>query len=295
MTALSRADSTDHRRHPWLTLALWRSDFLASVRIFWAENGLGMAGTIAFFGFLSLIPLVILLLAVMGDALLGHVSSQQVQQLVHNVLPGLTDRQFIHAYWDPVKHSHRATTVLGALSLVLGTLGLHDSVDWSVSRMWDRPKPRSFWLKKLRGALIVVWAAVLALLTLGLTWIWVLALNAVHASEFGALGWLTLIPSLIIDTAVFTALYRLTPTVSVRARAALIAGVLAASGWEISKLVFGWWVIQIGTYNKVYGPLAASIIVMLWLWVSAVVFLLGAALTAVLQKRWEASEADRRP
>ncbi len=205
-------------------------------------------------------------------------------------MPGLTDGQFVHEYLDPVRHSRRATTVLGALSLVLGTLGLHDSVDWSVSRLWQCPKSRSFWLNKVRGALVVVWAAGLALLTLGLTSMWLLALNTVHAGDHEILGWLTLVPSLVLDSAVFAALYRLTPTISVRTRAALIAGVLAALFWESTKLIFGWWVIQVGTYNKVYGPLAASIIVMLWLWVSAIVFLLGAGLTATIQKRWEAAE-----
>lgn len=153
-------------------------------------------------------------------------------------MPGLTDGQFVHEYLDPVRHSRRATTVLGALSLVLGTLGLHDSVDWSVSRLWQCPKSRSFWLNKVRGALVVVWAAGLALLTLGLTSMWLLALNTVHAGDHEILGWLTLVPSLVLDSAVFAALYRLTPTISVRTRAALIAGVLAALFWESTKLIF---------------------------------------------------------
>jgi membrane protein len=127
---------------------------------------------------------------------------------------------------------------------------------------------------------------------LGLTSVWLLALNTVHAGGQEILGWLTLLPSLVIDSAVFAALYRFTPTISVRTRAALIAGPLAASAWEITKLIFGWWVIQVGTYNGVYGPLAASIIVMLWLWVSAIVFLFGAGLTATMQKRWEAADRE---
>jgi membrane protein len=49
--------------------------------------------------------------------------------------------------------------------------------------------------------------------------------------------------------------------------------------------IFGWWVLQVGTYDRVYGPLAASVIVMLWLWISGMIFLYGAALSAAIQFR----------
>jgi membrane protein len=181
------------------------------------------------------------------------------------------------------------------VSLVFGTLGLHDSVDWAVNRLWQCTVGRSFWLNKLRGVLVIFWAAGLAVLTLASTSLWSLVLNAAHVEGIGELGWLTLLPSYALDVAIFTALYRLTPIVSVRNRPAFAGGVLGATLWEVSKVVFGWWVLQVGTYNRVYGPLAASIVVMLWLWVSSAVFLFGAGLSASIQRRWEAQEKGHHP
>jgi membrane protein len=243
-----------------------------------------MAGMIAFFGFLSHIPLALLLLAVLGNVFAGIVSDHQVQTLFHGVMPGLSKAQFLNSYWQPIKHSRVTTTILGFVSLLFGTLGLHDSVDWAVNRVWRSPAGRSFWLAKLRGVGVILWVTVFVLLTVGLTWVWAEALGLAHApAPLAAVVALT--PSLLLDWAIITALFRLTPTVRVDLRPAAASGIVTALLWGVSKVVFGWWVLEAGTYNRVYGPLAASVIVMLWLWISAMIFLYGAALAAVLHGR----------
>lgn len=267
-----------HRaRLPWLRIL---GQALAS---FWKDNAPGMAGMIAFFGFLALIPLVILLLAFIANVMGGLVSANQVRRLFESFVPGLTQHEFLQTYWFPVRRSHVATTVLGAGSLVLGTLGLHDSVDWAVNRIWRSETSRPFWLAKLRGAAIVLWVVAFGVLSLALASLWGLALGPLRGTPLALTGWVALVPSLIVDIGIFTALYKLTPMVYVAPVPALIGGSVGALLWDVSKVVFGWWVIQVGTYNRVYGPLAASVIVMLWLWISAMTFLFGAELSAAAQ------------
>jgi membrane protein len=261
----------------------WRLPFDALLG-FWRDNAMGMAGMIAFFAFLSMIPLLILLLAFIGEFSQGHISPRAIRTLFHSVVPGLTQHDFLHTYWDPVRHSKVATRVLGVGSLLAGTLGLHDAVDWAVNRIWRSPRHRSFWVSKLRGIGVIVWVIVFSTLSLALGWLWAVVLGAAHSPALADAGWPALIPGIALDTAVFAALYKLTPTTNVNTRPALVAGVVGAVLWEISKVVFGWWVLTDG-YNRVYGPLAASVIVMLWLWVSGMIFLYGAELARVIQRR----------
>jgi membrane protein len=253
-----------------------------------------MAATIAFFGFLSMVPLVLLLLAFVGDVLGGLIPDRDIRRLFHGVVPGLSERQFLQTYWYPMRHSKVATTVLGVVSLFLGSLGLHDAVDWAVNKLWNSPSPRGFWMSKLRGAAVIIWVSGFAVLSLGLTSLWTLLLGVARAGGLNAL-WLALLPSLLIDIGIFTALYKLTPTVPVRVSSALQGALAGAALWECSKVFFGWWVLQMGTYNRVYGPLAASVIVMLWLWVSAIIFLFGSALSVIAQRRLESLEAGKDP
>jgi membrane protein len=249
----------------------------------WNDNVIGMSGMIAFFGFLALIPIALLLLAFAGDVMGSKLPSSEVQKLFHDAVPGLSQHQFLVTYWEPVRHSKVTTRVLGVVSLFFGTLGLHDSVDWAVNRIWQSERSRRFWVAKLRGLAVIVWVVAFVLLSVSLAGLWTVLLGLLHVSLDAA--WTALVPALALDTAVFAALYKLTPTAPVSTRAALLAGALGAALWEVSKFAFGWWVLQEGTYNRVYGPLAASVIVMLWLWISAIIFLYGAELASVLQRR----------
>jgi membrane protein len=264
---------------------VWRQNLADAAAAFVRDNGPGMAGMVAFFGFLSGIPLLLLLLSFVGNVLGGTISAHQVRDLFQSVVPGLTQKEFLQTYWDPVRHSRVATTVLGVVSLLFGALGLHDSVDWAVNRIWRSTKRRSFWVGKMRGLGVILWVTAFAVLSLGLTSLWALALHLARAPSGFATLVTALMPSTILDICIFTALYKLTPTVRVRLRPALTGGVVGAVLWELSKVAFGWWVLQVGTYNRIYGPLTAVVIVMLWMWISAMIFLYGAALAFTTQCR----------
>jgi membrane protein len=263
----------------------WRQDLAVAVVAFARDNCPGMAGMVAFFGFLSAIPLLLLLLAFVGNVLGGVISAHQIRNLFQSVVPGLTQREFLQTYWDPVRHSRVATTLLGVVSLLFGALGLHDSVDWALNRIWRSSKRRAFWVGKMRGLGVILWVTAFAVLSLGLTSLWALGLEVARAPSGLATAVTALVPSMLLDVCIFTALYRLTPTVRVRLVPALVGAAVGAFLWEMSKVVFGWWVLQVGTYNRVYGPLTAVVIVMLWMWISGMIFLFGAELAFATQCR----------
>ena len=53
--------------------------------------------------------------------------------------------------------------------------------------------------------------------------------------------------------------------------------------WIIASLLFSWYAANFGTFNKTYGSLGAAIGFMTWLWISAIVILLGAELDAEME------------
>lgn len=269
---------------PGLRVGQWLSDLGQAGASSWRDNALGMAGMIAFFGFLAVIPLVVLLLTFIGTVLGGIIPAHDVRTIFNLAVPGLSQKQFLTVYWNPVRHAKASTTILGILSMLLGTLGLHDSVDWAVNQIWRSAQPRRFWVAKVRGLAVTLWAMCYVVGSVVLTWVTAELLGLVHAPHliFSGLG--PFLPLFFLDVAIFGLLYKFTPTVEVDTRSAVIAGTLGAALWQVSKLVFGWWVLQVGTYNRVYGPLAASVIVMLWLWISGIIFLYGAELAAILQR-----------
>jgi membrane protein len=59
--------------------------------------------------------------------------------------------------------------------------------------------------------------------------------------------------------------------------------VAAALVWLISSALFSWYIANFGAYNATYGSLGAAVGMMMWMWISAVVILLGGELNAEIE------------
>jgi membrane protein len=80
----------------------------------------------------------------------------------------------------------------------------------------------------------------------------------------------------------FTLLYAIVPYRAVKPRDALLGGVLAGIAFEIMKRAFAVYLARFPTYTLIYGAFATIPIFLLWLYMSWVVVLAGATLTAML-------------
>jgi membrane protein len=62
-----------------------------------------------------------------------------------------------------------------------------------------------------------------------------------------------------------------------------VGSLVAAAAWLLSSVLFSWYIGNFGSYNATYGSLGAAIGMMMWMWISAVVILLGAELNAEIE------------
>ncbi len=97
-----------------------------------------------------------------------------------------------------------------------------------------------------------------------------------------ALSFLSQLIGLSIGTLVLTLLYLLVPARRVPWRAALVAGMLAAIAFEFAKMAFAFYIARVPTYQIVYGALAALPLFLVWVYLSWMILLVGAAISATL-------------
>jgi membrane protein len=62
-----------------------------------------------------------------------------------------------------------------------------------------------------------------------------------------------------------------------------VGSVVAALTWIIASLLFSWYLTSFANYNATYGSLGAAVGIMVWLWISTTVMLLGAELNAEIE------------
>jgi membrane protein len=86
---------------------------------------------------------------------------------------------------------------------------------------------------------------------------------------------------------IFFCIYKYVPNCPVRSRYALLSAGLAAVFWDIARLGYLLYTRKFMAYGQIYGSLAAVPVLLIWIYIVWIVILLGAAFTAVLQKRFD--------
>jgi len=88
--------------------------------------------------------------------------------------------------------------------------------------------------------------------------------------------------ALITTILVFISLYYNTPNRRSKFREVVPGAVVASLGWVIISIAFSYYIDNFGNYSKVYGSLGGIIALLMWLYVSSIIILMGAEINASL-------------
>jgi membrane protein len=249
-----------------------------------------LAAGVAFYAMLAIFPAIIALVTVYGMVADPAQVESQVGQFARN-LPSGADQLLTEQLRNVVSAGRQALSIGLALSL-LGVLwsasgGVQGLVK-GLNVIYDERETRGF--VKLRGLslLLTLGAIVVAVVALALITVFPGVIDNLGLGRAGQLAasiarWVVL--ALLVLTAL-AVVYRFAPDrANPRWRwvgpGALVALVL----WLLGSVGFSWYVDNFGKYNQTYGALAAVIILLLWLYLSAFAVLLGAEFDAESERQ----------
>jgi membrane protein len=247
-------------------------------------RGVGLARTAAALSFttiLGLVPLMtVALVYVARYPLFERWISSLERFLVRHLLPG--SGTTVRPYLDEFTSRAAELKGLGITLVVVTAVMLIATVEREIDAIWGIPHKFS----RLRRVAVVALGAVLGPLAIGATvwstnWLIEQSLAAAPFVE-PAIALIRRPVALVLATIVFAVLYAVLPARRVPVRAALIGGLLAALLFEAAKVGFVAYVTNVPTYQRVYGALAVLPLFLVWVWVSWVVVLAGAAVTATI-------------
>jgi membrane protein len=81
---------------------------------------------------------------------------------------------------------------------------------------------------------------------------------------------------------VFTLLYWMTPNRRLTLNEVIPGAVFTTLGWIVTSLLFSFYVNHFGNYSKTYGSLGGVIVLLIWLYISSIIVLLGGEINATL-------------
>ena len=269
------------KRGAWRGAAMFRA-----VRILLDAGGIDLAGSLAYFTILSLLPAVAL--AIMAIAAFGEPEAIKETLTATLLYYFPTSQSLIH---DAVEHLLSGSLAIGLLAfvgIVMGANGLFMAATRSVNRVFGVDTQKTLHVTVLQATLTTI-IVLLFLLSVGLTASLQVALRFSEgiAESLGALSGVVvlalgsasaLLPA-FLTMAIFALVYYLMPNARLEWRDAVFGAVAAIVLFEAGKHVFFWFTGLAAQRNAVYGPIASFVLLLMWGYVAGMIFLYGAALT----------------
>ena len=215
---------------------------------------------------------------------LGTVVPSQATQLIEDSLRRMNEN----------KSGSLVMVVVGFILALWTTTGAMTSFMRAVNRAYDRDESRGFVRQRLTAVQMVIAMGVAFLLVFGL-----LVLGPVMSGWIGdaldiegVMGWLWWVaqwPILLVGLlAVFATVLYLGPNVDhPRWRFLTPGAVFAVVVWLIASGLFAVYTSMFDSYNKAWGSLAAVIVMLTWLWLTAIALLLGAEINSEAERSRE--------
>jgi membrane protein len=274
-------------------LATWRG-----VGELYNSDGLTHAASVAYYTLISLFPISLLALAILGEVTADAAERDAVVRFVFRYFPRQFD--FITGQLDSFQTAPVSFGAGGLLMLVWASSGVFNALTSAVNHAWGVEKRRSFLKHRLVSFLMLLSAG--GVLLAGLT----LAsfVRLAESSRFGTvltntvwLYWTSGVTAHYAATVLLilcvALVFYFIPNTKVRFRDVWPGAVLVGILWRIAFSLFAWYASDLATWNVIHGSIAAVVVFLVWIYVSVVILLYGVEMTASYARLQDA--ANRHP
>lgn len=283
------------------SLADWKAVFVRAAKGFMSDNAMMLASALAYSSFFA-IPSVLLVTVGVFTLVAGPDTITNLMAHFGTVLPD----QATGLLGDSLKNldAHPASsvvmTVIGFVLALWSATSAMNAYMLAINLAYERKDKRSF-IRKRVVALEMVGAMGFALVLVSVLLIFGPQIEKTIASHLGAAGgvldvawWIAQVPILLAGLlAAFATLLYLGPDVEHRKWEFLTPGSLVAAVlWIAISALFAVYTSTFGSYNKTWGALSAVIVMLTWLWLSAMALLFGAEVNAELERSRELRAAS---
>jgi membrane protein len=261
----------------WRTYAEMQSDRLLSI-----------AGGVAFFILLAIFPAITALVSAYGLFFNASTITNNLSTL-QDIVPAnvLT---IVHEQATRIASNSGRTLSIGIVVGILVSLwsamsGVKAMID-ALNVIYEQQEGRNFIKLNLAALVFTLIGFAAFLLAIAAVIVLPLILSPIGlgsmAGTLTRIGrWPALLLVLLIGLAV---LYRYGPNRrAARWQWVSIGSIFAAVTWIVASYLFSWYLASFANYNATYGSLGAVVGLMMWLWISTIVVLLGAELNAEIE------------
>ena len=244
---------------------------------------------------LSLFPFILLLLTVSQRVFHSMVMTNVVGEMMSNFLPN--NQEFVVRNMKALAFAHTQTRVISVVMLFITVTGVFLPLEVALNSVWGVKKNRNYLRNQIVSIGLAVGVALLAMASV-----------AMSAAQRTVLGWIFLghtdnvvfafigrfflqITGLVASIGLFFLIYWGLPNRKVPPRAVLPTAIIMGVLWTAAKYIYIF-VLPHLDFASVYGPFRVSVALIMWAFISGLLLLAGAYVSATRQALREAQVAD---
>jgi membrane protein len=267
----------------------------------WVDDRASRKGAaLAFYTVFSLAPILILSIAIAGLFFGEEAASGEIYEQVSGLL-GPDAAQAIQAMVQNASNTGTGiiATVFGLVTLLIGATTALAELKDGLDQIWDAPaeKTQGFWYflrKRLLSVGLILSLGFLLLVSLVFS-----ALVSALARAWGPsdvpstlLQGLNFVFSFALVTLLFAMIYKILPAVRIAWRDVIVGSLITALLFTIGKMAIGVYLGNSAVASS-YGAAGSVILVLVWVYYSAQIFLLGAEFTKVYAYRYGSKRGEQ--
>jgi membrane protein len=266
---------------------LWHAT-LRALQDWWNDNCLRLAASLAYYTALSLAPLVLLIVGVVGLVLdrqqVGAQLSLQLEGLI-----GPAGRELVTSILTATNpQGGTVATIIGLATLLIGATAVFGELQATLNLIWEvQPAPTNgvwagIWAllrDRIFSLTLVLALAFLLLVSLVISAALAGATALFHGPEQAVLSRiLEIVVSLLVLTFVFALLYKYVPDAEIGWRDVWLGGLITAVLFTLGKTAIGFYLGQ-ASVGSAYGAAGSLIALLVWVYYSALIMFFGAEFT----------------
>ncbi len=263
------------------------------VTAFIDDNALSRGAAISFYAVTAIAPVLFIASAIaalgLGQQAASHAVHEQLTRIMSPEGADMVQLAILHVRNAP--HT-LAGSLLGVLALVITASGFFTEIEDALNVIWKAPRHESYLYQLFRGRVmsltLVIGLGVLLLASMIMaTGIRVLGRLLDRYTDFSELvvGAINLEIFFLISALLFAAIYKLLPNIKLMWRDVIVASCGTALLFEAGQSLISYFLANFITAN-IYGAAGGIIVLLIWVYYSAQIFLLGAEFTKVWARHY---------
>ncbi|MBX2989858.1 MAG: YihY/virulence factor BrkB family protein [Bacteroidetes bacterium] len=269
------------------------------------EDILFLASGLAFNGILTMIPLMLLTASALGMFLnSSQAAIGQLNDILDAIFPpqpfAISIKQSILAVVEDIVAYRRSIGIFGAIVLLWTATSLFDALRSVLHRIFHLKRTRGLLVSLLHDVVFVF--LVFLLFVTSNVFIWMLSFLKTIGETVPALHTLTRIdlgttlPTIVVvllTAVMFYIVYRYIPDTKPPRLTGIIATITTTVLWVVSGKVFALYLSQFSAIGTIYGPYAFILVLLIWIYYSSIIFVIGAIVGQAYWERAKLKEAGK--